>query len=69
MLTMHIFKKDQNDIYVINSKRNTIRFLSEEEKVIILEILPQLCYTETISIMFNDLPEGARVIVEKKTVQ
>lgn len=66
---MYIFQKNDDDIFVINSETNVIRFLSDEEKISILDILPQLCSTQTISIAVEELPEGARVMIHAETVQ
>ena len=66
---MYIFQKDKNDIYVINSETNVIRFLSDEEKITILDILPQLCNSHTISMAVEELPEGARAYIHEEVIQ
>lgn len=66
---MYLFVKDQDDIFVINSETNVIRFLNDEEKLIILEILPQLSECSTNSMALEDLPEGMKVMIHKDTIQ
>ncbi len=44
---MYILKKDQNDILLLNEDDDSIRLLSDEEKEVVLEILPQLNNEET----------------------
>lgn len=66
---MYIFQKDEDDIIVINSETCVLRFLSDEDKISILDILPQLCNSQTVSIGVDDLPEGARVMIHEEIVQ
>ena len=66
---MYLFMKDQGDIIIINSETNVIRFLNDEEKLIVLNILPQLNECSTKSMALEDLPEGMKVMIHRETIQ
>jgi len=61
---MYIFQKEQNDLVLINSDNNSIRFLRKEEKDLVYSSYPRFFCEETRSIAVYDLPIG--FIVENR---
>jgi hypothetical protein len=66
---MYVIKKDKNDIVIINEYDQTFRLMTEEEKEVILEIIPQLNAPETDSVRVDKLTDGLKVVIRKELVQ
>ncbi len=66
---MYVIKKDHNDIISINEDDDSFRLLSEAEKEVILEILPQLNEDKTDSVRVDKLSDGLNVVVRKEVVK
>jgi hypothetical protein len=66
---MYVIKKDKNDIVIINEDDQTFRLMTEEEKEVILEIIPQLNAPETDSVRVDKLTDGLKVVIRKELVQ
>ncbi len=54
---MFFIQKEQNDIFVTNSMDNSIKFLNDDEKEIVFNILPQLTDPLTRSVVVNEIPD------------
>ena len=67
--TMYVLKRVRDDILLSNEDDKTFRLLSEAEKEIILEILPQLNEEKTDSVRVEKHSDGLKVVIRKEMVK
>ncbi|MBI9097835.1 MAG: hypothetical protein JEY91_05135 [Spirochaetaceae bacterium] len=66
---MYVLKRVRDDILLSNEDDKTFRLLSEAEKKIILEILPQLNEEKTDSVRVEKHSDGLKVVIRKEMVK